>query len=135
VNKLDYEGGIEVLICAKHQGEIAIAQVGQPHAFISRPGLPLAPISTVLDMSMEMSHAPELLPPLPGQLIGVYSTSNFYVQSYHASENNQLVFLSRSYFPMEFLNLPSNMRTLDGMTKLLSKDQPDVPFWLATANV
>lgn len=135
VNKLDYEGGIEVLICAKHQGEIVIAQVGQPHAFINRPGLPLAPISTVLDMSMEMSQPPDLLPPLPAQLIGVYSTSNFYVQSYHAHESDQLIFLSRSYFPMEFLNLPTNMRTLDGMTKLLSKDQPDVPFWLATANV
>lgn len=133
-NKLDYDGGIEVLICAKHQGEIAIAQVGQPHAFISRPGLPIAPISTVLDLSMELSQAPELLPPLPSQLIGVYSTSNFYVQSYHANPEDQLIFLSRSHFPLEFLNTPSNKRNLNELTKILSKEQPDVPFWLATAN-
>ncbi len=133
-NREDYTEGIEILVCAKHENEITIAQAGQPHAFISRPGLPIQALSLGSDLSTELSHAPELLAPLPHSLLGLYSTSNFSIQSFRVNQGDQLIFLSRSHFPQEFLTLASRDRNLDTLAKVLSKDHPDVPYWLGVAS-
>jgi hypothetical protein len=130
-NRDDYSEGVEVLICARHENEVTIAQIGQPFVFLNRKGLPLQPLTGGGDMALEMSEAPELLSPLPRALLGLYSTSNFSIQSYRMAEEDRLVFLSRSHFPMEFLNLKSSERNLDNFSKILSSEHPDIPYWLA----
>lgn len=130
-NRDEYMDGVEVLVCARHESEITIAQVGQPHIFLSRKGLPLQTLGVGTDMSSEMSQAPELLSPLPHSLIGLYSTSNFSIQSFRINSGDQLIFLARSHFPQEFLKMASHSRNIDQLSRALSHEHPDIPFWLA----
>lgn len=133
-NQDEYTEGIEILICAKHESEITIAQVGQPHVFLSRKQFPLIPLSVGSDSAMEFSQPPEILAPMPHSLLGLYSTSNFGIQSFRFQENDQLIFLARSHFPSEFLTLSSSERTLEKLSQNLSKEHPDIPYWLAVSS-
>lgn len=134
-NREDYLEGVEILICARHENEITLAQVGQPHVFLSRRGMPLISLRSGGDLALELSQAPELLSPLPHSLIGLYSTSNFTIQSYRSNKEDQLVFLARSHYPQEFLQLASQERGLDELSQALSKEHPDVPYWLGIAKL
>ena len=134
-NREEYSDGIEVAICAKYESEITIAQVGQPYCFLSRKSMPLQPLTLGSDMASEISENSTLMAPMPHALLGLYSTSNFTLQSFHWKKGDQLVFLSRSHFPMEFLSLPSQKRNLNELSQVLSKDHSEIPFWLAVSSL
>ncbi|HAG92038.1 MAG TPA: hypothetical protein DCL41_09205 [Bdellovibrionales bacterium] len=134
-NREEYTEGVEIAICAKNGNEITIAQVGQPFIFLSRKGFPLVPLTLGTDLAAELSAPPKILSPLPHALLGLYSTSNFSLQSFHWNPGDQLIFLTRSHFPMEFLSLPSGRRTLDELSKVLSQDNSQIPFWLGITHL
>lgn len=133
-NQDEYTEGVEVLICAKHESEITIAQVGQPHVFLSRKQFPLIPLTAGSDASVEFSQPPEILSPLPHSLLGLYSTSNFGIQSFRLQEQDQLIFLARSHYPNAFLTLNSSERNLNKLSQTLSQEHPDIPYWLAVSS-
>lgn len=130
-NRDEYMDGIEIVVCARHESEMTIAQVGQPFVFLSRQGFPIQSLSVGTDAAIEMSEAPEMLSPLPHSLLGLYSTSNFSIQSFRFNPEDQLVFLARSHFPQVFLNLSSKERDINALSKALSSEHPDIPYWLA----
>jgi hypothetical protein len=134
-NREEYNEGIEIVICARHENEITLAQVGQPYVFLSRKGFPLQPLTVGGDLNTELSEAPELLAPLPHSLLGLYSTSNFIIQSFRHNPGDELLFLSRSYFPQEFLTLESGQRNLDSLSRVLSSEHPDIPFWVGLSRL
>lgn len=129
-NKAEYISGVEVLVFSHSGGELAFAQVGYPHLFLARPGLPWIPLSIQIDMSGEMSRPPEILPPLPQNLIGLHNTTNMNLSSFKTQEGDRLIFLSHSVVSHPFFALKSEDASIDNITEMLSKYYPDTPFWL-----
>jgi len=129
-NKNEYNAGVEVLVFARSQGELAYAQVGCPHFFLARPGLPWIPLSTQNDLAVEWTEGSELLPPLPQNLIGLHTTSNMNISSLKTKPGDRMVFLSHSIVAHPFNSLPADKTDVDTITNSLSKNHPDLPFWL-----
>lgn len=129
-NKAEYISGVEVLVFAHNNGELAFAQVGYPHLYLARKGMPWIPLSIQVDMASEMSRAPDILPPLPQNLIGLHNTTNMNLSSFKTQPGDRLIFLSHSVVAHPFFTLPADETTLDKVTELLSKQHPDTPFWL-----
>ncbi|NJL25009.1 MAG: hypothetical protein HC902_07435 [Calothrix sp. SM1_5_4] len=91
-NKAEYTAGVEVLVFARQEGELAFAQVGYPHFYLARPGLPWIPLSVQIDLSTELSEQPELLPPLPQNMIGLHATTNMNISSFKLRDSDRWYF-------------------------------------------
>lgn len=134
-NKSEYQSGVELLVFTRNSTEIAFVQIGQPHVILnrtSRPGSPMIPIGVQLDLSMEWSVGKKILSPLPHDLLGLYTTSNFQVMMFRPMPGDELIFLSRTELPPSLLQTPPSERTLESLSRILAKDDPDQPFWLGT---
>lgn len=129
-NKSEYISGAEVLVFSHHNGELAFAQVGYPHLYLARPGLPWIPLSIQIDLSSELSRPPEVLPPLPQNLVGLHNTTNMNLSSFRTQAGDRLIFLSHSVASHPFFALPSDQTSIDKITELLSQHHPETPFWL-----
>lgn len=129
-NKAEYTAGVEVLVFAREGGELSFAQVGYPHFFLARSGLPWIPLSVQLDLSTELSQPPEILSPLPQNLIGLHTTTNMNVASFKTQSKDRLVFLSHTVVSNPLYHLPFEETTLDKVTQSLAKQYPDLPFWV-----
>lgn len=129
-NKQEYLTGVEVLVFARSQGELAYAQVGCPHLILARPGMPWIPLSTQNDLSVEWAEGTDLQSPLPQNLIGLHTTSNLNISSLKTKKGDRLVFLSHSLIAHPLNNTPYDKSDIDGITETLSKNHPDLPFWL-----
>lgn len=129
-NKSEYQGALEICMFARNEFEVAIAQVGQPHVLLSRAEVPILPLGIEPDLVQEWSQPPQLLHPLPSNVIGLHTTSNFMVRSFRPQADDKLVFVSRSFLPSVIFKTPKNFRTLEGFSAILARENPDVPFWL-----
>ena len=129
-NKNEYTAGVEVVVFAHQLGELAFAQVGFPQIFLSRPGLPWLSISSQIDLSTELSRAPHVLPPLPQNMLGLHTTTNLNISSFKTQANDRLVALSHSLVPHPLLGLPADRTNIDEISRSLSAQYPDLPFWL-----
>jgi hypothetical protein len=128
-NRNEYASGVELLVFAKYEDEIAWAQIGQPNLYLHRENVGLIPMGIQMDLATELSPSPNLAP-LPSMLIGLNPTSNFAVNSFRPYAGDQLVFLSRSRTPTSLFALKSKKITMESMAEVLSQDSPDLPFWL-----
>lgn len=129
-NKQEYQAGVEVLVFAVSEGELSYAQVGHPHLFLSRPMLPWIPLSVQVDLATELSEPPEILPPLPQNLIGLHPSTNMNLSSFRVKKSDRLVFLSHSVVSHPMYTAAFEQTNLDTISELLSKSHPDLPFWL-----
>jgi hypothetical protein len=129
-NKAEYVGGVELVVFAVSQGELAFAQVGAPHLFLARQRLPWIPLSVQIDLATELSRPPQLLPPLPQNLVGLHTTSNMNISSMRVQAGDRLVFLSHSIVSHPMFALPYEQTELESISSGLSKRYPDLPFWL-----
>jgi hypothetical protein len=129
-NKAEYQAGVEVLVFAHLHGELAFAQVGHPHIFLARPKLPWIPLSVQVDLSTELSQPPEILPPLPQNLIGLHTTTNMNLSSFRTQPGDRLVLLSHSVVSHPLYTVAFDQTNLDSISESLSKSHPDLPFWL-----
>jgi hypothetical protein len=129
-NKAEYTAGVEVLVFARQENELAFAQVGYPHLFLARSGLPWIPLSVQMDLSTEFSVADHILPPLPHNLIGLHATTNMNVSSFKIQAEDRLIFLSHTVVSSPLFQLPFEKTTLDDVSQALSNGYPDLPFWL-----
>lgn len=134
-NKAEYLSGVEVLVFARQAGELAFAQVGYPHIFLARTGFPWMPLGTQNDLSTEWSEAGDMLPPLPGNLIGLNPTSNVYVTSLKTKPGDRLVFLSHTIMAHAMNSTPFENTNIDQISETLSKNYPQMPFWLGVLNL
>jgi hypothetical protein len=126
-NKGEYQSGLEIFAFARNATEFCFVQIGHPHAFLHRNGAPLITLSSHVDLTMEWSQNSHWLAPLPGNMIGLHTTSNFQVLSFRPRNDDKLIFLSRSFLPAPLFQ--PNLE-LDSLTKALSIDDPEQPFWL-----
>jgi hypothetical protein len=129
-NRAEYTAGVEVLVFARANNEMAFAQVGAPHFLLSRPGLPWLPLSVQIDLSTEFSRAEDMLAPLPQNLIGLHSTTNMNVGSFKTQPGDRLVFLSHSVVSHPLNALSYEGAEVTAVSAQLSKQYPDLPFWL-----
>ncbi len=134
-NKSEYVCGVELLVFAHQLGELAFAQVGQPNFFLARKDMPWIPLSLQADLATELSQPPELLAPLPQNVIGLHTTTNLNVGSFKTQPGDRLVFLSHSLISHPLYTLPFEQTTLDQISESLAKKYPDQPFWLGVVPV
>jgi hypothetical protein len=134
-NKAEYTCGVEVLVFAHSQQELAYAQVGAPHFFLGRKTLPWIPLSVQIDLSTELSRPPNMLSPLPQNLLGLHTTSNMNIASFKTQPGDRLIFLSHSVVSHPLYTLPFQNATLETISTTLSKQFPDLPFWLGTLDL
>ena len=128
-NRNEYTSGVELLVFAAKDEELAWAQIGSPNLFLMRQKVGLIPLSTQIDLATELSDQTELAP-LPANLIGLNPTSNFSINSIRPHQGDQLIFLSRSRTPKEFYTLNPSALTLESITQKLSADSSELPFWV-----
>lgn len=129
-NKSEYTAGVELLAFSQANGELAFAQVGYPALYLARRNLPWIPLSVQVDLSTEMSEPPDVLPPLPQNLIGLHTTTNMNVSSFRTQPHDRLVLLSHSVASHPVFTNPFDQTTVEGVTETLSRRYPDLPFWL-----
>lgn len=133
-NKAEYVAGVEVLVFAHQMGELAFAQVGYPHLFLARPGMPWIPLSVQVDLATEISRPPDVLAPLPQNVLGLHTTTNMNVSSFKIQPQDRLVLLSHSVVTNPLYNLPFDKTSLNQVSESLAKSYPDLPFWLGVCS-
>jgi len=131
-NKAEYTCGVELLVFAHTQGELAFGQVGAPNFFLARKHMPWIPLSVQIDLATELSRPPNILPPIPQNLVGLHTTTNMNIASFKTQPGDRLIFLSHSVVSHPLYTLPFQNATLEAVSATLSKQFPDLPFWLGT---
>lgn len=129
-NKNEYIAGVELLVFAHQFGELAFAQVGHPNLFLARPGMPWIPLGVQFDLATEVSHPPEILPPLPQNVIGLHTTTNLNVSSFKTQARDRLIFLSHSHVSHPLYTVPFERTSLDKISASIAQTYPHLPFWL-----
>jgi hypothetical protein len=81
-NKSEYKNGAEFFASAFDGKELVWLQIGQPHLLYKRVGQPLLPLSSSIDLSMELSTSQKPLSPLPGDLIGIDANPHMVINSF-----------------------------------------------------
>lgn len=128
-NAEEYQNGLEILALYYTERECAFIQVGQPSCILSRKGQHLFPLSSQMDLAMEVG-AEQTASPLPGNLLGLDPSAYIEVKSFRPRPGDELFFISRSELSGRLFSLPEKERNLDRMTEVLAQDDEDQPFWL-----
>jgi hypothetical protein len=135
-NRDTYTVGVEVLALHIAPEEIVWTQAGQPSLLLNRLSSPhLHVLSSQFDLSWNHAQGSRQPPPLPSQMLGLHRQSNIAVQSFRPRPKDRLIFLSRSDFPADLLTLPAEQRDLDGLSRVLARENPSKPFWIAEREV
>ncbi len=129
-NKNEHISGVELLVFSHQFGELAFAQVGHPNFFLARLGMPWIPLSVQFDLSTELSRPPEILPPLPQNMIGLHTTTNLNVSSFKTQAQDRLIFLSHSHVSHPMNTVTFERTSLDKISETLAQRHPNLPFWL-----
>ncbi len=134
-NKAEYVSGVELLVFSHSQGELAYSQVGSPHLYLVRASMPWIPLSIQIDLSTEMSLPPNLLPPLPQNMIGLHPTTNMNIASFRTQPNDRLVMLSHSMASDPVFSHSFEQANLDSISQTLARHHPEIPFWLGVTKL
>ena len=134
-NKSEYTVGVEVLVFARNQCELAFAQVGSPNLLLARPGLPILPLSVQIDLSTELSLPPDMLPPVPQNMLGLHATTNLNVASFKTQKLDRLILLSHSVVAHPLFAVSSEAAGLESISIALAQKYPELPFWLGIADL
>jgi len=129
-NLEEYTSGSELLVLLYTEGEMHILQVGQPSLYLFRKSLGIQPISNNLDLSMSIGVHRKQLSPLPSKLLGIEKNIDLSVHSFTPLASDKLILLSRSYTPETFYQLKNTHINLDSVTRAISKENTELPFWL-----
>jgi hypothetical protein len=129
-NKNEYQTGVELFVFSRNATEFSFVQIGHPHLILVRKGNPLTLLSPKIDMALEFSSMNRPLAPLPHELLGLHSTSNFSVISFRPQPGDELILVSRTRIPTSLLLAASEEQNLDGLSRILASDDPNEPFWL-----
>jgi len=129
-NRSEYQVGVELFIAARSESDCVWAQVGGPHVLLDRKGFDLSHIGAAADLSLAHSNSEGVLAPLPGNFIGIASTTNFAVQSLHLDPGDRFVLVHRTIVPPRLLAMSSEERDLQSFSNCLAHQSADMPFWL-----
>lgn len=133
-NKSEYLSGVEILVVYRRGSQIAWAQVGAPALFVKKPNLPLQPLSSHLDLAVELGED-QILAPMPSQLLGLEPTCDIKVGHFYARDEDQLVLMASGQIGESLWKSDTKEMTLPEWTKGLVKENPDLPFWLGVISL
>lgn len=131
-NKSEYVSGVELFVACKIDQELVWTQVGHPQVFLKRNRQSAISLGGCLDMSMNLSES-QMLAPLPQNLLGLATTSNFSVQSFRPQDGDQILLLSRSRVAPQIYSLPSI--NLEKLSDSLVQDSADMAFWTGLVQI
>jgi hypothetical protein len=120
--------GLEVFCLIKNEKKVTWFQMGAPATSLIRENKHI-PIHHPLDLSFDFSRT-KVLPPLPKDLIGLQNHIHLELGTFRWRHNDKLLLISRSYVPYELFKHEPQELNLDSVTKILSEDNQDHPFWL-----
>lgn len=129
-NKNEYVTGCELFACAKINREFTFVQLGQPHVYVSRTGLPLIPANCSFDLTLSASPQGTMLSPLPQNLLGTSKKACLDYRTVRYHEGDKLVLLSRSLVPPRFLSVEGRQASINLLSSSLSEQDEEMPFWL-----
>ncbi len=129
-NRNEYRAGVELFGASFVDNEFVWLQVGQPQILLSREGERLMPLGGYVDLSLDLSEGKELLPALPNQLLGLDSTVNVSMNSFRAKPGDRIILMSHSSPPPLLYGLGRETLTLDHISRVLAKSDPDLAFWI-----
>ena len=130
-NRGEHLTGVELLAMVREGEQLIWAQIGLPHMLLDRKHLGLVQLSGVHEASVQHSANGRLLHPLPADLLGIHSTSDFAVHSFRSQPGDRLILLSRSVVPASLFSVPAEKRHLEGISHHLALADAESPFWLA----
>ena len=128
-NKNEYTAGLEFVGVYQRGKEISWVQVGNPQLFLLRSGTDLVQVTGSLNATIDFSKG-ELLPPLPNQMLGLDRSCNMIVNQFVVRSNDILLFIHSSIIPKELFTLKHSKEPIPEVTKILSKRNPNQPFWI-----
>jgi hypothetical protein len=124
--------GLEIFCLIRTEKKVTWFQLGAPFTSILRENK-IIPIHHPLDLSFDYSRT-RVLPPLPKDLLGLQNFVNLEMGSFRAAHDDRILMISRSYVPHDlFKYAPADM-TVENVTKVLSEDNQDHPFWVGILN-
>lgn len=129
-NKNEYISGVELFVMARGPQEAVWAQIGYPCVFLDRPQRSLVPLGSHLDLAIEYSLGAKTMAPLPNKILGLDPSSDFSIESFRPAQHDRIVLLSRSGTPHDVFKLSAGERNMDQLSRLLSEDDPELPFWI-----
>lgn len=133
-NKNEYISGVELFAMMRSPQEIVWVQIGYPYLILDRSQRPLIALGTQQDLVTEHSKYNTSLSPLPCKLLGLDPSSDFAIESMHPITGDRLILVSRSGLPIDIHTLPSEKRDLEEISRLLSKDDPELPYWVGVVD-
>jgi len=120
--------GLEVICLMKNDKKVTWFQVGAPFTSILRDNK-ILPVHHPLDLSFDFSRN-RVLPPLPKELLGMQNHLHLEVGTFRWQHKDKLLLVSRSYVPYDLFKQAPQEMSLDSITKVLSEDNQDHPFWV-----
>ena len=71
-----------------------------------------------------------MLPPLPKELLGLQNHVHLEMGSFRLDHHDKFLMIARSYVPYNLFKYDPQDMTVDNVTKVLSEDNQDHPFWV-----
>ena len=126
-NQNEFQAGFEILFAVRTPTEFSFVQVGSPQVYLARKNLPLQSIGQNSSSWVDHSRS-SLTAPLPYLLLGLFPDVQIHVRSIRLQPEDQIILLSRTFIPPEFLN--SSKTSLENLAETLSQDQSSESFWM-----
>ena len=124
-NKEEFKSAFEAVFISYSGGLAVCAQIGGPRIYLSKKNTPLQPVG---DQSAFYSES-DLLAPLPQTLLGLFTDTHVFIQSFQIdAKEDQIFLLSRSLASSAFL--AEKNRSLENLGDILVEENPSLPFWL-----
>ena len=121
--------GYELVYGYLREGKLIFAQIGQPFIYLDRKHLPLQVIGQNLDFS-GLFGGEKRLPPLPSQLMGLFPDTHFSVFTFPIKKEDRLIFISRDFVKNSLLDMPRQERNLETLSRALTSENEEQPFWI-----
>ncbi len=134
-NKEEYTAGFEIFAAVQEGPQWLYVSHGQPSLILYREKMGAIPLRQNIDMNI-LSLKNCLNDPLPNQLLGLsphpppIHSGNIYLKP-----SDRLVLVSRTYIPSGFFSLHRDHFNEVEISRLLAKDNKDIPFWLGFITV
>ncbi len=128
-NRSEYTSGFELFLGIFSDRELTFASIGSNQILLQRSAGHLIPLHCNTDF-VPSNPIAEQVSPLPSQLLGLHSTSNYSVHSVRFTDSDHLILIQRSYMNKGIMGCQSATANISDMVRALSSEEPHIPFWI-----
>jgi hypothetical protein len=129
-NRESYKAGVEVVACAFTENELVWMQVGAPQILLCRSKGHPVPLGGTTDLAFDMSDGQNLLPPLPGAMLGLDSSIHATLGSFRLQAGDTLLLVSHSMLPRSLYDLTASQLNLETIARNFTQSENEAGFWL-----